>query len=291
MPATCGFDGTCDGQGGCRFHIEGTECRAGFCTMAKATPVATCNEMGRCGTGQPVEAIPCAPYICGARACTVECRRRDDCEAPNNCISNKCVSDNAAIVNRTISVPLIDGQRDAVWGGAEDFEIRNLVEGSVMGAQDLSASFRVLWNNEALFILFEVRDDEIKNDSPEVWKDDSVEVYLDADLSQKTTYDGVNDTQYLFGFGDLQVQETKLGRVQNVEFATRATDGGYVVEIRIPWTTIGVAPKPNLRFGFEVSVNDDDASGGERDAKIMWFGTKDEAFTRPAAFGQAVLSQ
>ena len=41
-------------------------------------------------------------------------------------------------------------------------------------------------------------------------------------------------------------------------------------------------------FGFDVHLNDDD-DGGPRDGKLAWFGTVDQAWTRPDLFSAATL--
>ena len=76
-----------------------------------------------------------------------------------------------------------------------------------------------------------------------VWQDDSVEIYIDADNSKGTSYDGVNDYQYQFGYNDPTVY-VGVGpqNTAGIVFQIVQVSGGYILECSIPWTTLGVAP-------------------------------------------------
>ena len=52
---------------------------------------------------------------------------------------------------------------------------------------------------------------------------------------------------------------------------------------------LGTTPTVGKKIGLDVHVNDDD-DGGDRDTKIMWFGTRDIAWQQPSAFGTAELA-
>ena len=76
---------------------------------------------------------------------------------------------------------------------------------------------------------------------------------------------------------------------EGVEFAVKTTNSGYVTEIKFPWASLKVRPKPGLTIGFDVQVNDDD-DGGERDSKLAWCGRQDNAWENPGAFGNAQVA-
>jgi hypothetical protein len=78
-PAGCGFDGTCDGAGGCHRYLAGTLCAAPTCLdSATFQPSSVCDGQGTCVTGQP---LSCAPYMCVSGACYA-----DDCKLfPSDC--------------------------------------------------------------------------------------------------------------------------------------------------------------------------------------------------------------
>lgn len=84
---TCGRDGTCDGNGGCRLHVTGTTCGAGSCAADVATAPRTCDGLGTC---RPGGTKPCAPYKCAADACSITCASDTDCGSGSRCESGKC---------------------------------------------------------------------------------------------------------------------------------------------------------------------------------------------------------
>jgi len=178
--------------------------------------------------------------------------------------------------------PALDGQVDAAWEGARAYPIANTIGGEVADEANLSAQVALLYDVNNLYVLFVVTDDAlVKNVGDNPWADDSAEVYLDGHSEKATAYDG-NDEQYVFRFDDTRVWAQR-GRDEGVEYATAATDSGYVVEVKIPWANVGVMPEADLVVGFDAHVNDDD--GQERDGKIALFATQDQSWTDPSTFG------
>lgn len=236
----------------------------------------------------------CAPYLCDTRACAAECRRNDDCTGATRCIERKCQQLDAPDVRFTVATPVIDGIEDEVWKAVPSFPIKNLAAGAVGGPEDLTAGFKALWTAEAFYLIVDIADNSLRNDSPAEWQDDALQIFFDADYSRGQTYDGTDDLQYIFGWNDPAFKEAKLNRVQGVTVFSRNKQGnlGYVFEARFPWATLGaMSPSPGKRIGFQLEVDDDDqGQGTEREALVVWFGKSGEAYLRPASFGELVLT-
>jgi hypothetical protein len=79
--ASCGFDGTCDGAGGCHRYAAGAVCAAPTCLdSATFQPVSLCDGQGTCVASLP---LLCSPYTCVNDACDV-----DDCKfIPTDCVA------------------------------------------------------------------------------------------------------------------------------------------------------------------------------------------------------------
>ena len=103
--------------------------------------------------------------------------------------------------------------------------------------------------------------------------------------NKSATYMG-DDFQYIAGYGDGAIWE-KSGKVAGISMATSPVSGGYAVEIRVPWSTLGKVPGAGATYGFDIGVNDDD-DGGDRNEQIMWFGTS-QNFADTSAFGNVTL--
>ena len=190
-------------------------------------------------------------------------------------------------VNRPV---VIDGRADDLWSESREYKIGNVIYSPPSNDEDFSAYYKTMWDEKNLYVLVDVTDDNLKNDSDEFWLDDSVEVFVDADNSKSDSY-GSNDYQYFFEWADANpgMGEFKHGRTTGVEFAIERVEVGYRVEIKLPWSTLGVEPSAGKKIGLDVHVNDDD-DGGDRDSKLTWRGKEDDAWENPRAFGTAELA-
>ncbi len=89
-----------------------------------------------------------------------------------------------AEIQKTSVPPTIDGMGDdAVWAAATERSYDDFF--TVSGAEpddeeDLSVTWKALWDDENLYVLVNVRDDQIINDEECNWDDDGIEVYIDA---------------------------------------------------------------------------------------------------------------
>lgn len=184
-------------------------------------------------------------------------------------------------IMKTLDPIVVDGVLDEeVW------DIRTPVAKPILGTPNNTAKFGALWDDDYLYIGFEISDSTLYNDSISQWDDDSVEVYIDGDNSKGIYYDA-NDRQFALRWNDTVLWE-KNGNTSGAHYAWSAVPGGYAVEFAVPWSNIGIVPSADHIIGLDIANNDDD-SGGLRDSQLMWFGTNDN-WTNPSNFGYAVLS-
>ncbi|MCA9125481.1 MAG: DUF2341 domain-containing protein [Planctomycetales bacterium] len=185
----------------------------------------------------------------------------------------------------------IDGTEDSQWSSVSSNSINHLIMGSVDNTSDLSGSWRSLWDANFLYVLVDVNDTNLKLDSANPSDDDSIELFIDPNYSHGTNYDGVDDYQLIFRLFDSVVHPGINSQTDTtgVDHASQTTAGGYVVEIAIPWTLLGVIPQGGTAIGIEVQINDDD-DGGFRDGKVAWQGTDDSAASSPSAFAAIQLA-
>ena len=99
-----------------------------------------------------------------------------------------------------------------------------------------------------------------------------------------TTYDGL-DNQFIKGWNSSTLF-SKLA-VSGAQHAWTAINGGYAVEISIPWSQLGITPAAGRNIGFDIG-NDDDDNGGDRDAQAVWQGSINN-YQNTSAFGTLVL--
>jgi cytochrome c len=194
----------------------------------------------------------------------------------------------ALTIHPALVPPVIDGEVDAVWQAAPARTLDVLASGERDDLDDLSAQVQALYDVDHLYVLFQVADDLARNDSTLSFQDDAVEVYVDGLCERASFYDG-NDVQYVFGRGDERfwVTDELNERHPGVAFRSVEVEGGYRVEIAVPWINLGAEASPDARIGIEFHVDDDD-DGREADGALAWHRVG-ESWSDPSLFAVARL--
>lgn len=191
-------------------------------------------------------------------------------------------------INQTSTAPTIDGTIEAIWNTNNAGNLNTVISGTISNATDLSGTFKALWDNTYVYLLVDLNDNILINDSgTNKYDDDNIEVFFDVGNTKATSV-GSNYFQYMFRWNDATVTEANNKSTTGITFAHVAKTGGYITEIRIPWSTINNTPANNQLIGFDVEVDDDD-DGNARDGKMSWFASADQAWTNPSYAGTAIL--
>ena len=191
-------------------------------------------------------------------------------------------------INQTSTVPTIDGTVDAIWSTNTAGSFNTIISGAITNTADLSGTFKALWDNTYVYLLVDVTDNTLINDSgTNKYDDDNIEVFFDVGNTKASSV-GSNYFQYMFRWNDATVTEANSKSTTGITFAHVAKTGGYITEIRIPWSTISNTAAVNQLIGFDVEADDDD-DGGTRDGKMSWFASADQAWTNPSYAGTAIL--
>jgi hypothetical protein len=167
------------------------------------------------------------------------------------------------------------------------WNVTRVASKTTIGTPNNTVRFATMWDNTNLYVGVRVLDATLNNDHANIWEDDAVEIYIDANNNKLTSYDG-RDNQIIKGYNDGSVF-TKLA-ITGLQHGWVAVTGGYSIELAIPWTQLGFASTPaaGTKIGFDVGNNDDD-NGGTRDAQTVWNGTINN-HANTSAFGTIVLS-
>ena len=165
---------------------------------------------------------------------------------------------------------VVDGiSNEATWNAASSIFI---------GSQSASnLSTKISYDDQNLYVLCDVKDQQLWADSPTVaWDDDGVEIYLDP---QNKSCKGLCSGMYKFLFnigGGTLFSKVNASNVwenitpQNISVSYKlngllnnnsGTDIGYVMEIAIPWNQIGGKPQPTNGWGIHLKMHDDDTGG------------------------------
>ncbi|MEV0995838.1 endo-1,4-beta-xylanase [Nonomuraea sp. NPDC050202] len=160
--------------------------------------------------------------------------------------------------------PVLDGAVDRLWSGVPEIRTATWMQGD-SGA---TAKVRSLWSGSTLYVLAQVTDPALSEESANPWEQDSVELFVDPGNGKTKGYED-DDGQYRVSFsGRITVGGTfdASGVKDNVRAAAVTVPGGYVVEAAVELPTITL--EEGTLLGFDVQVND--ATGGTRTSAVTW---------------------
>ncbi len=133
--------------------------------------------------------------------------------------------------------PAIDGTVDAIWANAPMLSVSTKIDGAAIDPADASCQYRVMYDSVNLYVLVEVNDDQLHNDSAATYLDDSVEVYIDGDNTKGQPPLAGVARQYTFGWSDAVIVGTNTDTT-GVQTAQADTPTGWCIEIKLPWQAL-----------------------------------------------------
>ncbi|MFT2092432.1 CBM9 family sugar-binding protein [Paraglaciecola sp. 2405UD69-4] len=81
----------------------------------------------------------------------------------------------------------VDGIADSAWDKAKWHDISHLIQGDQPSSEDFSGRYKVLWDEQYLYLQAELTDDvlidKIADPLDRYWDDDALEVFIDSDAS------------------------------------------------------------------------------------------------------------
>jgi hypothetical protein len=142
------------------------------------------------------------------------------------------------------------------------------------GAADLSATYYLAWDADYLYLAVQRIDDTFVQVSTGryMYRGDDVEIQLDVNLPGDYAISSLSADDFQIGlspgnFGTLQPEahlwfpRSLEKGLSSVQIKAIKSNGGYQLEAKIPWSTFGVTPQSGDRFGFALSLSDNDLPG------------------------------
>lgn len=200
--------------------------------------------------------------------------------------------------------PQIDGDIND-WPGTV-YALGQVVYGSEFYANqaDLFGEFKASWDNEYLYLGVLVRDTQFAQTASgaQLFNGDSIELLLDTDLAGDMGTDDLNADDYQLGFSPgnlvgagtlpeayLWAPTDREGPLDAALVDARLTDDGWMIEIAIPWETLGGVPAAETVMGILVSVSDNDAVGQNAQHSVVTF-QSERKLTDPTSWAPLLLT-
>jgi hypothetical protein len=173
------------------------------------------------------------------------------------------------------------------------------------GSADLAATWRLLWDEQNLYIGVEVEDDiHVQTQTGnQIFRGDSLDMQIDTAPAANASQVNPETYQIIFSpgnFGSLgesafRFQGTSNGRLvdapgHSISVEAQQTTGGYTLEAAIPWQDLDVTPTGGRRLGLALNANDNDQLG-EAIQEVMMSHVSTRTLTDPQSWGILVLEE
>jgi hypothetical protein len=163
----------------------------------------------------------------------------------------------------------------------------------VLSKASLNAVVKVLWDNNNLYLGYDVKDARLNalldsGQTGNVWEDDAVEILIDGGSNKGTSLQA-DDRQYivnirkaLYHGGDASGMLYAVN-VNGTLNTNADADVGYRLEIAVPWSTLGITPAAGFKMGADFAVDDRYDETGANYQTVDWMGLS--SYTVPDNWG------
>jgi hypothetical protein len=186
------------------------------------------------------------------------------------------------IIKKAKVTPVLDGAVDDVWATASKQNIDKPFqkETPTLGESG-QTTWQALWNDDGIFILLQVTDDEFypsyMNNNDADWKYDKPEIYFDVNAEKKDglgSGSGHGHYQFAPGFAEATIDGTLIDYGDNGMHAFKVTAPNYKAEYFIPFAKLldkdGADFNITAPIGFDVTIVDGDSSAPGIRQRAVW---------------------
>ncbi|MCR4690307.1 MAG: endo-1,4-beta-xylanase [Lachnospiraceae bacterium] len=153
------------------------------------------------------------------------------------------------------------------------------------GDTNVSCQAKLLWDENNLYVLMDVKDPVLNDAAKEEYEQDSVEIFIDENHAGSQSYDA-DDKQYRISFQNKQSFNGEKCKAENITSYVQETEEGYLVTAAIRWTDL--KPKARIQIGIELQVNDA-GEDGKRKGTLSLADDTGTCFANPSMMGHGKL--
>lgn len=167
--------------------------------------------------------------------------------------------------------PVIDGEPDTAWAAVTETRMINAAHGD----HGASGTFKTMWDENNLYALVSVTDENLDDTAENAHEQDSVEFFINESHEKLDGYEE-GDAQYRVNYKNVKSYGSGTPDTEGFTTAVKLTDTGYIVEAAIPLQTVTGAA--GTVVGFDVQINDSHG-GGARDYILKWSDPSDNTWS------------
>jgi hypothetical protein len=208
------------------------------------------------------------------------------------------------IIKKAKVNPVLDGEVDDVWADASKQNIDKpfQAETPTLG-QPGETTWQALWNDDGIFVLIQVTDDEFypayMNNNDADWKYDKAEIYFDVNLEKKDGIGaggGKGHYQVAPGFAEATIDGTIVDGGTQGQHAFKVTAPNYKMEYFIPFSLLkdkdGSDVDITKPIGFDVTEIDGESAAPGVRQRAVWtnVGKINESYSNMDDCGTITLS-
>ncbi|NQT93544.1 MAG: family 16 glycosylhydrolase, partial [Lentisphaerae bacterium] len=175
---------------------------------------------------------------------------------------------------------VVDGKADDWREDGYRADVLIPLSGEVKPVEDCDGWVRLGWDERGLLLLARVHDDRwVESDSEEyLWQADGLEIYLapgrgSPQLCQWVVAPGMAAGQGSprWHFYDHRKDEQLKGHPAPLTVSRTRVDNGYVLEVLVPWSSIGIQPSMGREVAVQFWVNDSDSDRVKDPYHALWY--------------------
>lgn len=183
--------------------------------------------------------------------------------------------------------PKVDGEIEDAWKDAPEAEVKKVVKSeTTMKEADLATGkVKILWDNDNLYLLWQVKDGKLSAGSSDAYAQDSIEVFID-ELNQHAGSYQEDDGQYRVSYEGKISGDGPAYKSENVKAVAKKIEGGYLVEMSIKLKH--AKREAGSKLGLELQINDDPGTGS-RGGISKWNHPENDSYMSTTDFGVLTL--
>jgi len=208
------------------------------------------------------------------------------------------------VLSKTATAPVIDGNLDAAYVGANQTTMNFVQAGNVptlmTTVSDMDYRFYGLYDDHYLYGFYTVIDDYIDTTSTTDWQMDGIEMFIDAQNTHTSDPYSASSAYQLNLRPPQSIDSVEAARVKGLDYQWKlkpqvgdtvfSLRGGYTLEFKMSldslgFTTPAVAGTP---FSFQLQIDDNDGAGRTHTAN-WWYSPANADWQNTLQWGDAKL--